>query len=218
MAPEGGGAMAGHRSTEGLGGARFLIVLSSMSPVIILWGIRGSCLVSPLLWRLCCLLLATVPVLVLWLRIRRARADHDGAHIRVAETQDHDADILVYLFTCLLPLLSFDLDSPEKLCTAIAALAFVSVLFWRMNLHYMNVFLVLRGYHVFTVRPVDDGNPYSGRRLQVLITRREWIPKGAEIETYRLSNTVYVEREDEQEVSKEERDGSAMRLREGQDH
>ncbi len=76
------------------------------------------------------------------------------------------------------------------------ALIFIVYLFWRLNLHYMNIFFAILDYRVFTVSAPQDENPYTGREPFVLITRRRNVVRGDRIVAYRLSDTVYLERND----------------------
>ena len=76
------------------------------------------------------------------------------------------------------------------------ALTFIVFLFWRLNLHYMNLFFALLNYRVFTVSPPKDNNPHTGREPFVLITRRQSLSPGDHCVAYRLSDTVYLESTD----------------------
>ena len=75
----------------------------------------------------------------------------------------------------------------------IVALLFIVFLFWRLNLHYMNVFFAVTGYQVFTLSPPKDDNPHTGQESYVLITRRRVVFPSDRFHAYRLSNTVYLE-------------------------
>jgi len=99
----------------------------------------------------------------------------------------------VYLFAMLLPFYSIDLRTWRDLAAMLAALGFIIFLFWHLNLHYMNILFAARGYRVFTVYPMADGNPLSGKTTQVLITRRVTVSPGERLVAYRLSDTVYLE-------------------------
>ena len=54
---------------EGLKVARLLMVLSSISPLFIIWAIRGTRLIPDLYFVSGCILLVIVPNLFLWLRM-----------------------------------------------------------------------------------------------------------------------------------------------------
>lgn len=178
---------------EGLRVARLLMVLSSISPLFILWAIRGSSVVQDrYLWGFC-LLMVALPNGFLWLRMKTAKRLNEKTQLVVGSADDHRDHILVYLFAILLPFYSEDMSTWRDVGSTIGALAFIVFLFWHLNLHYMNLAFALGQYRVFTVHPAEDGNRISGKTSRVLITRRIALLPGERITAYRLSDTVYLE-------------------------
>ncbi len=180
---------------EGLKAARLLMVLSSISPLFILWAIRGNSLIPDRYFIAFCALMVVVPNAFLWLRIRTAKKQADKRELIVGTADDHRDHILVYLFAMLLPFYSEDLGSWRYLGASVAALAFIVFLFWHLNLHYMNLLFAALGYRVFTVYPPADGNPLTGKTRHAVITRRVSLASGERLIAYRLSDTVYLEAE-----------------------
>lgn len=180
---------------EGLKAARLLMVLSSISPLFILWAIRGNSLIPDLWFIGFCALMVVVPNAFLWLRLRTAKTQDDKRELLVGTADDHRDHILVYLFAMLLPFYSESIGTWRDLGATLAALTFIIFLFWHLNLHYMNLLFAAFGYRVFTVYPPVDGNPLTGRTRQALITRRVSLASGDRIVAYRLSDTVYLEAE-----------------------
>jgi hypothetical protein len=178
---------------EGLKAARLLMVLSSISPLFILWAIRGNSLIPDRYFIAFCALMVIVPNAFLWLRIRTATKQADKRELTVGTADDHRDHILVYLFAMLLPFYSQDLGNWRYLGASFAALAFIVFLFWHLNLHYMNLLFAALGYRVFTVYPPADGNPLTGKTSQAVITRRVSLATGDRLVAYRLSDTVYLE-------------------------
>lgn len=178
---------------QGLRFARFLMVLSSISPLFILWAIRGSSLIPDIYFTLFCALMIAVPNLFLWLRIRIVRKLQLRRQLVVGTAEDHKDHLLVYLFAMLLPFYTISLSAWRDFGATLAALIFIIFLFWHLNLHYMNVLFALFGYRVFTLYPPKAENPISGKESKVLITRRTYIPEGEKLDVYRLSDTVYFE-------------------------
>jgi hypothetical protein len=174
--------------SEGLKAARLLMVLSSLSPLFILWAIRGNSLIPDRWFIGFCALMVIVPNAFLWLRVRTVRMRADKRELAVGAAEDRRDHILGYLFVLLLPLYSGELGG-----AAFAALAFIVFLLWRLNLYCMDLVFVVLGYRVFAVYPPADGNPLTGRSRQVLITRRVSLASGDRIVGYRLSDTVYLE-------------------------
>jgi hypothetical protein len=178
---------------EGLKAARLLMVLSSISPLFILWAIRGNSLIPDYWFIGFCTLMVVVPNAFLWLRIRIAKKQSDKRELTVGTADDHRDHILVYLFAMLLPFYSEDLGTWRDLGATVAALAFIVFLFWHLNLHYMNLIFAVRGLRVFTVYPPADGNPLTGKTRQAVITRRVSLEPGERLVAFRLSDTVYLE-------------------------
>lgn len=183
---------------EGMRLARLMMVLSSISPLFVLWAIRGNSLVPEPYFLGFCVAMVVAPSLFLWVRIRAAKKLREFGPIVVGKAEDHRDHLLVYLFAMLLPFYAADLDSWRDMATALVALAFIVFLFWHLNLHYMNVLFAAFGYHVFTIYPVKEGGPLSGKVSLVLITKRVSVPDGEKLEAYRLSNTVYFESGEQQ--------------------
>lgn len=181
------------KHSEGLKAARLLMVLSSISPLFILWAIRGNSLVPDLWFIGFCALMVIIPNAFLWLRIRTARKQADKRELIVGMADDHRDHILVYLFAVLLPMYSEDISTWRDLGATFAALAFIVFLFWHLNLHYINLLFAIRGLRVFTVYPPADGSPLTGKSRQAVITPRVSLAPGDRIIAYRLSDTVYLE-------------------------
>ena len=125
---------------EGLKAARFLMVLSSISPLFILWAIRGTSLVPDVYFIGFCALMVIIPNTFLCLRLSAARKTKDTREITVGTADDHRDHILVYLFAMLLPIYAGDFGTWRNLCSSMAALSFIVMLFWHLNMHYMNLF------------------------------------------------------------------------------
>lgn len=185
--------MPRRRNSEGMKAGRLLMVLSSISPLFIIWAIRGNGLVSDRYFIAFCVLMVIVPNAFLWLRIRTAKKLQEKREIAVGAAEDHREHLLVYLFAMLLPFYTANLGTWREFSAVIAALGFIVFLFWHLNLHYMNVLFALLGYRVFTVYPPRDRSPLTGKASQVLITRRVTISPDERLMVYRLSDTVYLE-------------------------
>lgn len=178
---------------EALGFIRVMMVLSSFSPLFILWALRGNEKVSDVYLIPICALFVIVPNFFLWLRILVAKKNNDQRTLEVGTADDHKDHILVYLFATLLPFYSVDMENTRDIWTTVVALFFVLFLFLHLNLHYMNIIFAIMGYRIFTICPPDDNNSVSGKVPQVLITKRAIVSKGDTVIAYRLSNTVFLE-------------------------
>ena len=173
---------------------RLLMVLSSISPLFILLAIRGDSLLPDYYFEIGCAVIVIVPNFILGLRIRIAKRNEGPYERRIGRTDNHSYHSIVYLFAILLPFYRQDLDSLRELAATIAALIMIVFLFWRFNLHYMNLYFIIRGYHVFTVYPPEDAGPHTEDASWTLITRRSSLPIGKLLIAYRISDTVYLEK------------------------
>ena len=184
------------RSTsEGFKTLRLLMVLSSISPLFILLAIRGNSLVPDYYFEITCILLVAIPNFFLWLRIRIARRN-EGIHQRmIGRSDNHSYHVLIYLLAILLPFYRQELDLWRELGAITAALILIALLFWIFNLHYMNLAFALFGYRVFIVHPPENAGPYTENISWMLITRRSNLLSGNRLAAYRISDTVYLEKE-----------------------
>ena len=187
--------MSSVSSSEGLKIARLLMVLSSISPLFILWAIRGNRLIPDGYFISFCVLMVLLPNIFLWVRIHVAIGLRETRDIDVGLADDHREHLLVYLFAMLLPFYTEDVGTWRNLSAVLVALGFIVFLFWHLNLHYMNLLFAVFGYRVFTIYPKPDNNPLSGKGSLVLITRRVSVTSGDRVIAYRLSDTVYFEDE-----------------------
>jgi hypothetical protein len=179
--------------SEGFKFLRLFMVLSGLSPLFVLWAIKGSKIVpDSYLWSICAAMVI-VPNFIIWLRIQKAKNQNDLRDIVVGKAEDHRDHLLVYLFAMLLPFYPIDTITWRDLAALLAAVTFIVFLFWHLNLHYMNIWYAIRGYRVYVITPVEDRNKFSGRVSLVLITPRTDILTGESIKAYRLSDTLCFE-------------------------
>ena len=181
------------RSREGLRLARLVMVMSSFSPLFVLWAIRGTILIPDRFFVSGCILLAVSPICFYLFRVYVAKAEDDRLELVTGPTKDERSHLLGYVFAILLPLYQDALDNIRGLIAVVVALGLVIALFWRLNLHYMNVLFLLFNYRIYSVSAPSDGNQYSGKGGFVLITRRTRLGSEERIQAYRISDSMYLE-------------------------
>lgn len=181
------------RYREGLPVTRLLMVLSSFSPLFILWAIRGSGVIPEPWFGLSCLFMAALPTVVLIVRERRSRKNSDKRELVAGASDDHRSHVLVYLFAMLLPFYPQDPETIRDMASMVIAFVFIVYIFFRFDLYYTNVLFAMRGYQVFSMSPPNDENPHSGKEKLVIITRRRTLARGERLHAYRLSDNVYME-------------------------
>jgi len=95
----------------------------------------------------------------------------------------------------LIPLFGVDLGGTRDIAAVFAAFLFIVFIFWHMNLHYMNVAFAVFGYRVFTVEAATARREDAPTRGVVVLSKRNSIAAGTQINGIRLSDTVFVEKE-----------------------
>lgn len=185
------------RNKEGLRIARLLMVLSSFSPVFILWAMRGTSAVADEVLISVCVVLVVVPNAVLWLRIVIARRRDDTSSIVPSKISDQKEHIIVYLFAMLIPLYDANIGSLRDFTAVCVALAFVVFVFWKLNLHYVNMVFALFRYNVFTVTVIrSSGLEHVHEATAVVLSRKDTLMADRPINAYRISDSVFLEKED----------------------
>ncbi len=179
---------------EGLKIARLIMVLSSLSPLFILWSIRGTNLIPDMYFITGCLAMAILPTGFLHCRELLAKRQRDVRSLVVGKIEDHRGHVLVYLFAILLPFYRQNVESWRDFSALMAALVFIVFLFWHLNYHYMNIVFALRGYRVLSVLTPEGDSEGSSMKNFALITRRSSVEPNERLVAYRLSNTVYMEK------------------------
>ena len=171
---------------EGLRFVRLMMVISGLTPLFVLWAIRGMQPVPDKWLIISCAALVIVPNCVLLSRLVVARRRGDKHTLAITKADDHRDHLLVYLFAMLIPLFDANVGRTRDSAATLVALLFVIFLFWHLNLHYMNVLFALFGFRVFTIQTAGESEPI------VLLARRTVLGVG-KIHAFRLSNTVFIE-------------------------
>ena len=105
---------------------------------------------------------------------------------------DRSYYILVYLFGVLLPFYWQDAEMWRELVANMVAVGIIIFLFWRFNLHAINLYFAIRGYRVYNVEPIVKNNLSIEKWSWTLITRRADPPIDS-VDAYQISDTVYLE-------------------------
>lgn len=190
--------MSNVKRKHGLPFLRFLMVISGMTPLFLLWGIRGTKAIPDVyLWSICGVLII-FPNVFLLIRIWITSYRDDTRKIFVQSASDRSEHLLVYLFATLLPLYDANLGDNRDILAVCFAFIFIIFLFWHMNLHYMNLVFALFGYRVFTVEAVTDlsksDEPEKYHQTFVVLSKRHVIRPNETLDGYRLSDTVIMEK------------------------
>lgn len=180
---------------DGLGFVRMLLVASSLSPVFLLWAIRGVAVIPELYWISGCIALFVLCNGTVYFYIERAKKTNNIKSVTVQKAEDHREFLLVYLFAMLIPLYDASVSSWRDLIAWIVVFVFICFIFWYSRLHYMNIFFALFGYRIYTcdVQSGTYADGTSSKRIYVIITRQQSLAGGALITGYRMGADVLLE-------------------------
>ncbi len=163
--------MARH-SESGMPLARLLMVLGSLSPLFVLWAIRGNHDIPDVWWEPACAALVILPNAALIIRWRVATSQGDQRTLTVRASKDQSEHFLIYLFAMLIPLFGVDVGSSREALSVLAATVLIVFIFWHMNLHYINLVFAVLGYTVFTVDVATSSSDKSKTRTAVVLSKR----------------------------------------------
>ena len=180
-----------------LGFLRALLVASSLSPVFLLWAVRGvKAIEGPLWWGSCLLLFAIPNLALLWL-VRRARNRRIVQTIAVSSYTDRREHLITYLMALLIPLYDANIGDTRELVAAFLALLLVAFLFWYMRLHYINVVFAVFGYRLYEVtlmRTTTEGGAVSS--MAALISRKAALQVNVPFAAVHLGGAVLLDSDD----------------------
>lgn len=186
---------------EGRGFVRFVLVWSSLSPVFLLWSIRGVDAINDYVWVPACLVLFALPTVILYFIFYRARKSENVKTIYVASSRDQREHLLTYLFAMLIPLFDVNLGGARDIVAVAFALAFVMFLFWHMRLHYMNLLFAIWGYRIYTVEAKASAGDQDRDKPRLVtfavVSRRNSLPENSMLTGYRLGGNVLVDKDDD---------------------
>jgi hypothetical protein len=162
--------------------ARFLLFLSSFSPLFLVFGLLDSFHSSAA--RITCYAIAGVSAICLGVFLWAA-SRISLQSIEAATARPRDSDTIGYVVTYLIPFLTLGTSDWASRAALILFIAVVAVLYVRSNIFYVNPLLSLVGYRLFEVE--------AGVSTLILITKRSFVAPGVEIRARRLSDYVYWE-------------------------
>ena len=173
---------------------RLIFVIASLSPLFIIWGLKGfkqipDYFLVPAV--ILVLILSNGIVLYRWAIVKKQNLT---VQAQVQDATDHREHLVVYLLAVLLAMFGANAADMRELSALFFALFLIVILFWYSNLHYLNVAFALFGFKTFTATRKVEGNNSISTLKVVVLTRRSWIEDGESIICYRLSHDIWVEK------------------------
>jgi hypothetical protein len=180
---------------EGFWWLRFVLVLGSLSPIFIVWALRQEDLVPFRLRLSLAIASVIIPNGLLWLRYRSAKATGLAGSfqaLKVLRLTDRREHLISYLFPIVLSLLTVDVKTWNQLASFLFVLLLTGVIFWHLQLTYVNVWLALVGFRAVQVEREQTA---GGKPLLpiILLTRHRRLKENDEIRAVRITNSLFVQ-------------------------
>lgn len=175
---------------------RLALVLWSLSPVFIVWAIRGSKLVSQQWLTGMALFAVVVPAVVFfsrYIRICNATLGGNLVILTVRRLTDRREHLLSYLFPLVLSFWSVDFTTVRELLAFGTVMLFTAIAFWHLQLIYVNLWFALLGYRSVQVEPKGGGG--LSLRPIIVLTKNYRLREGEEIKALRLTNNLFIEKQ-----------------------
>lgn len=162
-----------------------MLVLASMSPVFLVWGILGMDKIPDLYFGGFCLLMILVPHFFLLRRINVSKRNSAYKQIRIKSGKDSKEQLLTYFLPLILPLMGATFDSWRGFSATLVLFSIMAFASWHLGIFYINIFFALFGFRIFTIIQVNSDQE------TVLISRREQISPDDTLNVLRLTNRVF---------------------------
>jgi|GEM_PF-2711338 hypothetical protein len=176
---------------NGLKFFRFLLLISSVSPVFALLAVKGAnflvedynVVYSLVMWGI--FIISFLPLLI---RCKIAKNEKVKLTINKNATPCIE-EYSTYILSIALPLCQNELISENNFPFFIAMIIFVLIVFYVFNLYYLNIFFYLLGYKLYKIVP-NRSHSY------VIISKKEIQEiQSKDIVAIRLTNSLFWERE-----------------------
>lgn len=173
---------------------RLALVVWSLSPVFLVWAIRGSGMISQL-WLWVAAMLATLgPALIYLGSVNLAKQSGTGGNLEqltVKRLTDRREHLLSYLFPLLLSVWSLDFKTHRELLAFFVVISFTGIAFWHLQLTYVNIWFAIAGYRSVQVERVSDQS--HTLRPIILLTRNGRLCENTQINALRITNNLYLD-------------------------
>ena len=168
------------------GFAKFMLVATSLSPVLGAVAVNQLALGKPVSGWLPWLAVGLLLVFICWALLRHLAASAQSQLLRLAEFERNDKEVLAFLVTYLLPFISAkDIAFPGQWLTGAYILAVIFLVIAHAGAYHFNPVMGLLGYHFYGIK---NGDGVS----QLLISKAELHKPGIEVRAVRLAHNIYL--------------------------
>ncbi|MBO0777771.1 MAG: hypothetical protein J2P37_02985 [Ktedonobacteraceae bacterium] len=164
---------------------RCLLFLSSYFPLLVIFGILLIGKHSD--WAIALLIIGLLSVTFMALYLAVNRRILTVIHDTVTSYQKHDADVMGYIASYLIPFVTFPTDDPQQMAALFVFASVLLVVYVNSNMIYINPMLNLFGYHLYEVEIEHSA-------LSHYYIARKRVVRNEAIHFVRLSDDIFLEK------------------------
>lgn len=166
--------------------AKFLLVLSSLSPMLGAVAVNQMTIGKPLMEWLPWVGIALLLIFICWGLLHYASMNAQRHKLKIEQFEDNDKEVLAFLLAYLLPLVSVkDTVAEIHWLTGAYVLVIILLVFTHARAFHFNPVMGLLGYHFYSLKNGD------GISL-LLISRSELKRSGKELDTVCLAHNIFL--------------------------
>lgn len=166
--------------------AKFLLVATSLSPILGAVAVNQYSLGKPISSWLPWLVVALLLVLICWGLLQYSARNAQKQTVRIAQFESNDKEVLSFLLAYLLPFLSSkDMAFEGQWITGAYVVAIIFLVIVHAGIFHFNPVMGLLGYHFYSVK--------NGEGVSLLVISKaelHWL--GKDVETVRLAHNIYL--------------------------
>ncbi|MFM2041967.1 MAG: hypothetical protein RLY86_543 [Pseudomonadota bacterium] len=179
---------------------RILLSLASLSPLFLLWGIKGTEYVPDVYWITLMFVLIVVPNAllsyhVLWVK----EIYHEMESVRVEKIYKRDDYLSLYFFSVIMPAFALDIDKPREVAASVVAVFILVFFYYKLKLYTVIPVFIMLGYMIYEIELIEQSGVGSSKKLTrvhaFVISRRFHIDILKPINGYRITMGFLIDSE-----------------------
>jgi len=166
--------------------AKFLLVATSLSPVLGAVGVNQFSLGKPCSSWLPWLVVAALLVLICWGVLQYSAKNSQKQNFLIKEFENNDKEVLAYLLTYLLPFISSkNMAFDGQWVTSIYVFTIIIMVIMHAGAYHFNPVMGLLGYHFYSVKNNEEVSV-------LLISKIELSRPDKDVKTVKLAHNIYL--------------------------
>jgi len=168
---------------------RAFLVASALSPILLLWAIKGTGAVPHSYWATGCIVVFFLINVCLYINFKDYKRNSVEEFVRPINIRDGRESAVTYCLSMFIPFFDANASNVYELFAVLAALLFFVVIFYKLSIFYFNPVFLLLGFKVFLV----EENGVRGSVITKVVLTKNLVPKvGVELKSIKAASGVVV--------------------------